>query len=64
MLASVLSHYGGYSSGQAFVDGMVPALWIGAVVVFSAPSPRSDPGASKRLPRPTVDEPVAFAEAA
>ena len=23
----------GYSTGQTFVDGMTPALWIGAVVV-------------------------------
>jgi EmrB/QacA subfamily drug resistance transporter len=34
VLASVWSHYGSYSNGQAFVDGMLPALWIGAAVVF------------------------------
>jgi EmrB/QacA subfamily drug resistance transporter len=34
VLASVWSHFGSYSSGQAFVDGMLPALWIGAAVVF------------------------------
>ena len=33
VLASVFSRYGGYESGQTFVDGMTPALWIGAVVV-------------------------------
>ena len=33
VLASVWSHYGSYSSGQSFVDGMVPAVWIGAAVV-------------------------------
>jgi MFS family permease len=33
VLASVFSRYGGYESGQRFVDGMTPALWIGAVVV-------------------------------
>jgi EmrB/QacA subfamily drug resistance transporter len=33
VLASVWSHYGSYSNGQAFVDGMLPALWIGAAVV-------------------------------
>ena len=33
MLASVFARYGGYESGQTFVDGMTPALWIGAVVV-------------------------------
>jgi MFS family permease len=34
VLATVWSHYGSYSSGPAFVDGMVPALWIGAIVVL------------------------------
>jgi EmrB/QacA subfamily drug resistance transporter len=33
VLASVFSSYGGYESGQAFVDGLVPAVWVGAVVV-------------------------------
>jgi EmrB/QacA subfamily drug resistance transporter len=33
VLASVWSHYGSYASGQSFVDGMVPAVWIGAGVV-------------------------------
>ena len=33
VLASVFARYGGYESGQTFVDGMTPALWIGAVVV-------------------------------
>ena len=30
VLASVFSRYGGYETGQTFVDGMTPALWIGA----------------------------------
>ena len=33
VLASVFSSYGGYESGQAFVDGLIPAVWVGAVVV-------------------------------
>ena len=33
VLASVFSHYGGYSSGTAFVDGMTPAVYVGAAVV-------------------------------
>ncbi|MFL5963624.1 MAG: DHA2 family efflux MFS transporter permease subunit [Gaiellaceae bacterium] len=33
VLASVFSHYGGYSSGTAFVDGMTPAVYAGAAVV-------------------------------
>jgi predicted MFS family arabinose efflux permease len=33
VLASVFSRYGGYGSGQAFVDGLNHAVWIGAAVV-------------------------------
>jgi EmrB/QacA subfamily drug resistance transporter len=33
VLASVFSHYGGYTSGDAFVDGMTPAVYAGAAVV-------------------------------
>ncbi len=33
VLASVFTSQGGYESGQAFVDGLVPAIWVGAVVV-------------------------------
>src|SRR6266480_4542589 len=35
VLASVWSHYGSYSSGPSFVDGMLPALWIGAAIVLA-----------------------------
>src|ERR671930_1356063 len=34
VLASVWSHFGSYATGPAFVDGMLPALWIGAVIVL------------------------------
>jgi EmrB/QacA subfamily drug resistance transporter len=33
VLASVFAHYGGYASPQAFVDGLSPAIWVGAIVV-------------------------------
>jgi len=33
VLASVFSHYGGYQSGASFVDGLTPAVWIGAALV-------------------------------
>ncbi len=33
VLASVFSHYGGYADGQTFVDGLNPAVWVGAAVV-------------------------------
>jgi hypothetical protein len=29
----VFAHYGGYGTPQTFVDGLTPALWVGAVVV-------------------------------
>jgi EmrB/QacA subfamily drug resistance transporter len=33
VLASVFSHYGGYGSGASFVEGMQPAVYVGAAVV-------------------------------
>jgi len=33
VLASVFSTYGSYATGQTFVDGLVPAMRVGAVVV-------------------------------
>jgi EmrB/QacA subfamily drug resistance transporter len=33
VLASLFSHYGGYGSGETFVDGMNVAVWAGAGVV-------------------------------
>jgi EmrB/QacA subfamily drug resistance transporter len=33
VLASVFAHYGGYGTGQTFVDGLTPALYAGAAVV-------------------------------
>ena len=33
VLATVLSQYGGYGSPQTFVDGLSPAIWVGAIVV-------------------------------
>jgi hypothetical protein len=43
VLASVFSHFGGYESPAAFVDGMTLALWIGA----GSPAPgRSPPSSS------------------
>ncbi len=35
VLASVFAHYGGYDSPTAFSDGLVPAVLIGAIVVFA-----------------------------
>jgi EmrB/QacA subfamily drug resistance transporter len=33
VLASVFSHYGGYGTGQSFVEGLHPALYVGAGIV-------------------------------
>jgi MFS family permease len=33
VLASVFASYGGYESPTAYVDGLTPAIWVGAVVV-------------------------------
>jgi len=33
VLATLFTSYGSYASPQAFVDGLVPALWVGAAIV-------------------------------
>jgi predicted MFS family arabinose efflux permease len=33
VLASLFSHYGGYGTGTSFVNGMTPAVYVGAAVV-------------------------------
>src|SRR5206468_12066060 len=33
VLASIFARYGGYQSGASFVDGLNPAIWVGAAVV-------------------------------
>ncbi len=69
ILASVFAAKGGYSSPQAFVDGLVPALWLGAamialgaVVALAIPA-RRRPVISLELPaRPLRGEPVLVRE--
>jgi MFS family permease len=34
VLASIWSQYGSYRTGASFVDGMTPAIWVGAAVVL------------------------------
>ncbi|MFK4067523.1 MFS transporter [Streptomyces sp. NPDC029674] len=36
VMSSIFSAQGGYGSGQSFVDGLEPALWVGAAVVALA----------------------------
>ena len=65
ILASVFAANGGYTSPQAFVDGLTPALWLGAafvaagaVVALAIPG-RRRPVIRLELPaRPSVGEPV------
>jgi EmrB/QacA subfamily drug resistance transporter len=64
VLASVWSHYGSYSTGQAFVDGMLPALWIGAAVVLLGAVAAFMIPALKKSAAGAPAESVAYAEAA
>ena len=33
MLASIFASYGGYEKRDLYVDGLRPAIWVGAVIV-------------------------------
>jgi len=35
VLATVFTAHGGFTSGQAYVDGLIPAVWVGAAVLFT-----------------------------
>ena len=48
VLAAIFAGYGGYGSPQTYVDGLVPAVWVGAgVVAFGALSALAIPGIKK-----------------
>src|SRR5512133_2369957 len=64
VLASVWSHYGSYASGQSFVDGMIPALWIGAAVVLLGAVASFMIPALKKSAADAPPESVAYAEVA
>src|SRR6266540_357828 len=65
VLASVWSQYGSYSSGPSFVDGMLPALWIGAAIVLAgAVAAFLIPGRRRGAEAEVPAEAVAYAEAA
>lgn len=59
VLAAVFTGAGGFETPQAFVDGLVPALWVGAVVLVAGglvallvPAKRSAPAESGAVPAP------------
>jgi EmrB/QacA subfamily drug resistance transporter len=59
VLASIFAHYGGYLSAQDFVDGLRPAVWVGAAIVgvgsvlaFLVPSPSR---AKEHVPEPVLE---------
>src|SRR5512132_1114046 len=63
VLASVFAHYGGYGTGQSFVDGLTPAIWVGAVAVAVAaiaalmiPRRRRPAEVEVLRPAPALDE--------
>jgi len=64
VLASVWSSYGSYTSGQSYVDGMLPALWIGAAVVFLGAVAAFFIPKRKRAAEAEIPAEVAYAEAA
>ena len=54
VLASVFAHYGGYRTGQTFVDGLVPALYVGAG--FVAAGAVAALGVARKVRRPQDEE--------
>jgi EmrB/QacA subfamily drug resistance transporter len=63
VLATVFTSAGGYGSPQAFVNGLVPSLWVGAAVLaagallaLALPAKQRQPSAAEQrtLPQPTA----------
>jgi MFS family permease len=66
VLASIFGGAGGYESASTFIDGMIPALWVGAIVVavgavLAALIPPKRQAAQERI---SADELIPQAEAA
>ncbi|HEU0305100.1 MAG TPA: hypothetical protein VFR32_11030, partial [Gaiellaceae bacterium] len=60
VLASIFARLGGYETTESFVDGLVPAVWVGAALVavgavaaFTIPSRRREPASR---PEPAFEE--------
>lgn len=54
VLASIFSSYGGYGSGTSFVNGLSPAVWVGAALVGVAAVVALAIPVRKRARRPEV----------
>ena len=59
VLASIFAHYGGYGAPQHFVDGLRPAVWVGAGLVgVGAVAALAIPGRRRQAaeaPQPALD---------
>jgi EmrB/QacA subfamily drug resistance transporter len=60
VLASVFSRYGGYESPEAFNDGLVVAIWVGAIVVAASALialaiPRRSKPEAVEVPEPALE---------
>jgi EmrB/QacA subfamily drug resistance transporter len=64
VLASIFAHYGGYTSGQAFVDGLNPAIWVGAGVVLAGAVAALAIPRRRRAEEATEEQPEPLLEAA
>ena len=65
VLASIWTQYGSYEAGATFVDGMLPALWIGAaVVLLGALAAFLIPARRRAAAAEAPAEAVAYADAA
>ncbi|GAA3886577.1 DHA2 family efflux MFS transporter permease subunit [Streptomyces sedi] len=66
VLASVFASRGGYETHQVFTEGLVPALWVGTVLLLAAAAlvllvPRRDAGRPSAPAEPEAPEPVGVA---
>ncbi len=51
VLASVFAHYGGYGTGQSFVNGLQPAIYVGAALVGAGAIAALGVARKQRTPR-------------
>ena len=65
VLATIFTSYGSYASPETFVDGLVPALWVGtAIVAVGAVAALFIPRKTREAEAPAVEPELAFEQAA